>query len=366
MEKSVNKKRILDYVGALMFFLFAAALVVFLTDPFFHYHKPWFGLSAIQDSTQYQVPGALEHLDYDSILLGSSVTMSVNTNVLNEKYQCNTIKAVGSSASAPQLIRDLNTAMDRQELKCVFYGLDVFSFYADPSIDMEPSEVKYLTDANPFNDVKYLLNGEILLGRIPDLIKISRAGVYDEGTAYRFNYLQPCGPDVVLAQYCPTALSEAVSQKPESYEQEFVEENLASLEKVIREHPQTQFKFFLPPYSVLKWSSIYREGNLDTYMYSLKLCMEHLLAYDNVKMYKTEFNDARVITDLYQFMDYVHAGTGLTDQLAYMIGDENQEITMETYQEEVAQLIEVWSHFEERYAKEGIGFVYSGPMSMTE
>lgn len=44
---------------ALVFFG-APALLVFLADPFFHYHEPWFGLAVVEDEKEYQVPGMLK------------------------------------------------------------------------------------------------------------------------------------------------------------------------------------------------------------------------------------------------------------------------------------------------------------------
>ena len=54
-------------------------LTVYLLDPFYHYHKPWFGLKAVLNEKEYQVPGSLRHFDYDSVLVGSSVVETSST-----------------------------------------------------------------------------------------------------------------------------------------------------------------------------------------------------------------------------------------------------------------------------------------------
>lgn len=361
MKKYTSKQLIKVYMEIVAIMLVLCTVIIFLADPFFHYHKPWFGLNAIQDSKQYQVPGAIEHLEYDSVLLGSSVSLNMNTDILDEKYDCKTIKAVGDSASAALLKHYLDEAIKRQQLKYVFYGLDVFSFYTDPELNYIPQEVRYLTNANPADDVKYLWNGEILLQRIPELVKISKSGIYDPGTAYQFNGLKECGIEAVLRSYSPDVTTLYYEQKPVNEQQEWVTENLRGIENSVKENPQTQFIFFIPPYGILWWDCAYRNGLFDTYMNTLNVSMEHLLQYDNVKIYSTDFNKAAVITDFNKYFDYLHAGTVVTDEMPYEIGDKNEEITSDNYKEEIDKFVSLFEEFENGVRRDGYAYIYGCP-----
>ena len=69
-----------------------AAVVVILADPYFHYHAPLPGLKPVYMEKEYQINGALEHLDYNAVLLGSSVTMNINSRLFDEAYGCVTEK----------------------------------------------------------------------------------------------------------------------------------------------------------------------------------------------------------------------------------------------------------------------------------
>ena len=44
-----SQKRMLYLLLGVVLFLGGAALLVYLIDPFFHYHEPWFGLKAVED-----------------------------------------------------------------------------------------------------------------------------------------------------------------------------------------------------------------------------------------------------------------------------------------------------------------------------
>lgn len=364
MSERESKKMSLCFFICAAVFLGGVALVVYLADPFFHYHEPWFGLAAVQDEKEYQVPGGVEHLDYDSVLVGSSVTMSMNTDILNERFDCMTIKAVGNAAGAPVLNYYLNLAFESRDLKYVFYGLDVFSFYNDPDMNVVPEDVEYLINKNPLDDVQYLWNGEIIGRKIPDMIRISRCGNYTWGMVYNFNQYGVCGPDGVLAGYTPTS-QDVVEQYPYDYQSDYVMENLERLENVVREHPETQFVFFVPPYPILWWDRAYSQGTLSTYEYTLKETLKCLLAYENVDIYTTHFNDATLITDMYQYMDIIHGGPSVTEMMVQEVGNPDTQITLENYEAQVDALMEIEDAFHNKVVNEGYGFVYeAGGMKM--
>ncbi len=357
MAEQDAKRRTLQFLAASALILAVTAAVVICVDPFFHYHKPWFGLAAVQDQKEYQIPGVLAHVDYDSVLCGSSVVISMNTDVLEERFGGTVVKAVADAAPAPVLTEYLGRAFLHRSLTRVFYGLDVFSFYSDPDMEVFSEDVAYLANRNPFDDVRYLWNGEILTNEVPGFLANPAAEDYSWGKAYSFNDAMPAGPDQVLAGYYPTGLAE-VKQQPWEEEAGRVEENLNRIETIVAEHPETEFLFFLPPYPIVWWDRAYNQGLLDSYEQTLRVCLKRLLAYENVKIYTTRFNEEHLITDMYQYVDVVHGSTAVTDQLARDIGDLSMEITMENYEDEIAKLDEILWRFKARVDAEGVGFLF--------
>lgn len=357
MENRTIKQLMLHFIAGTALLLGAAALIVFLVDPFFHYHKPWFGLSAVQVSHQYQVPGVLDHLEYDSILLGASVVMSMNTDELDERFDCTTVKAVGNSAAAPLLHYYMERAYKSHEVKNIFYGLDVFSFYNDPDMQVIPDEAAFIANENIFDDVKYLWNGAVLGEKVPEMIELSRSGTYSPGYAYQLNQNKEYGPEVVLSQYGIGTFEKRPSQ-PIDYQNEYVEENISRLEECVRNHPETEFKFFTPPYSIMWWFRACDQGLMDTYVHTLKRCMGRLLQYENVKFYATDFNKEEIITNLNYYMDLVHGGPQITERMAREIGNSGQEITLENYEQQIGVLEDIAGRYAERIYRDGIEFFY--------
>lgn len=364
MKQTTDKKLFFHFLAGMVTFLGGAALLVFLMDPFFHYHKPWFGLEPVQFSHQYQVPGAVKHLDYDALLLGSSVTMSINSDTLDEHYKTTTVKAVGNLAPAPFLAQMLEDAFDTHDLKYVFYGLDVFSFYENPKQQIFPEEINYLTNKNPFDDVAYLLNGTILGEVIPDMLKEYLSGNYCSGLAYQFNANLASGPEYVLKSYNPALDHIVYDERSYDFMYDEVEANLVRLENIVAAHPETQFEFFFPPYCITWWCRADKQNMYESYQYTLKRILERLFVYDNVAFYTTDFNNADVITDFYQYIDVVHGNTGVTERNALEIGNPDYQITPDNYEEALDKLDDILQVFEEKVDEEGIGFVYAGPLSI--
>ena len=57
-KKELTPRRFLRLLLLCAFIpLFLCGLLVFLFDPFYHYHKPWFGLKQVLNEKEYQVVG---------------------------------------------------------------------------------------------------------------------------------------------------------------------------------------------------------------------------------------------------------------------------------------------------------------------
>lgn len=171
--------------AALLLALCAAA--VFFADPFFHYHAPWFGLKAVQSDKEYQVPGALDHLTYDSLIVGSSVAENNDNSWYDESFDCTAIKAIRSYGATADLCWFLDRADETHpNLKYVFYNIDPSSLHGIPETMFAASGCPmYLYDRNPFNDVEYLFNRTVLFEKIPYMIVKSARG-YDEAKSYNW------------------------------------------------------------------------------------------------------------------------------------------------------------------------------------
>jgi hypothetical protein len=309
--------------------LAACCLLVFVFDPFFHYHRPWFGLKAVLSDKEYQCVGTLRNFDYDSLIVGSSVTENNNNGWYDSLFGCRAIKAVRSYGATADLCWMLDTAEENHSLRYVFYNIDPPSLWADPHTTFASSGCPmYLYDRNPLNDYKYLLNKDVLLEKIPYMILKSLQG-YDENESYNWWQSKTFSEKDMLSRY--ERPQNIVSMQPENAKQDALDANIKLLTDQVAAHPDTQYYFFFPPYSVLWWDASIRNGERDFTVYNERSCMKALLAYPNVRVFCFQMQDS--VTDLNTYMDVLHFSPEINRQMAEAMAAGKMEVTAATVDE---------------------------------
>ena len=164
--KTNYKKHIL-----LFFIFFSAAMIlsaaaVVTVDPFFQYHKPLKGLCYIIDNQTSQNPGIAKTFDYDSVILGSSMTVNFDTSLFEETMGLHTVKLCYNGAYPKDIDEIMKlVSLYHPDLKEVFLGIDI-NTYKTPA-DVTAYELPYyLYDDLLLNDVSYWLNKDVLLDYI--------------------------------------------------------------------------------------------------------------------------------------------------------------------------------------------------------
>ncbi len=280
------------------------AAAVFVLDPFYHFHRPWFGLKAVLNEKEYQVVGTLRHFDYDAVLVGSSVVENVNNRDVDNLFGCTSVKAVRSYGGTADLCYFLSIAHGTREVNQVLYNLDPSSFSAEPVTTFASTGCPmYLYDRNPFNDVKYLFNRDVLFKRIPYELAQSHSAWYDEGKSYYWATDKDFSEGAVLSHYLRTPSVQEM--QPRNLWEEECTGNIALLVAEVEGHPETRFRFFFPPYSMLWWDNAVRTGERDAVLENERRVMEALIPHKNVEVFN--YQDAEeIVTDLNNYMDTLH------------------------------------------------------------
>lgn len=320
------KKLLKNFILTAVICLLLVCGVVILIDPFYHYHKPVLGLKAVLTDKEYQCIGTLKNFDYDSVVVGSSVCENYNNRWFDEKFGVTTIKAIRSYGATADLTYFLNTAYENHDLKFVFYNIDPGALAGEPYLTFEETGCPmYLYDNNPVNDIQYLLNKDVLLEKIPYMISKSYIGNYDEGESYNWWQWKYFSEKDMIGMYIRRP-DIAEPNKEDCYEKQ-CRANIELIENIVVAHPETEFVFFYPPYSILWWDNIYRDGDMDSYLYNMKLCTSELIKYDNVTFYSFIDNE-EICADLNNYMDVLHFSADINHYIVDCIGMGN-EITGE-------------------------------------
>lgn len=316
--------------------LLLCVLAVIVFDPFFQYHKPLKGLKAVLTDKEYQCVGSLKTFDYDSVIAGSSVSENYNNGWFDQGFGCKSIKAIRSYGATADLCYLLDIAFEHQDLKYVFYNLDPSALVADAETTYELTGCPmYLYDDNYINDVEYWLNKGVLMEKIPYLIANSLIGDYDENNSYNWAQWKEFNSDMILGLYIrKPSISE---MKPENYYEDILRQNLDLLTSRISAHPETEFYVFVPPYSMLWWDNIYREGDTEAYLYNMEQAMKTLLSFQNVKMFYFQ-NDREIITNLENYMDILHFSPEINHYICESLIEGKHQLSPENYIQNIREM----------------------------
>ena len=250
VKMETDRKFLKQFIIRTLILLTAVIAMVVIFDPFYQYHKPLPGLKAVLTDKEYQCIGTLRTFDYDALIVGSSVCENYNNHWFDTGFGCRTIKAIRSYGATADLCYLLDRAFEEHDLKYVFYNIDPSSLSASTQPTYESTGCPmYLYDRNLFNDYPYLLNKDVIMEKLPYMLAYSFIGDYDEGNSYNWAQWKYFGQDMSMGLY--TRLPSVKPMKEETINSEELAGNIALLTAQLEAHPQTTFKFFFSPYSML-------------------------------------------------------------------------------------------------------------------
>ena len=347
-DKRNSKNFIKRLTITVLALLVLVGAIVFAFDPFYHYHKPWFGLKAVLNDKEYQCVGSLRNFDYDSLIVGSSVMENNDNSWFDEAFGVSSIKAIRSYGATADLCYLMDVAYEDHDIRYVFYNIDPSSLYGDAVTTYESTGCPmYLYDRNPFNDIQYLYNKDVLFEKIPYEVANSFMGDYDENLSYNWAKWKSFGSEMALGLYFrPTGVKDML---PEDAYLDKLKANIELVTAQVEAHPETKFIFFYPPYSMLWWDMSYREGERDAIIRCEKEMTKALLSYDNVRVFGFQ-GEEEVTTNLDNYMDTIHFSPEINKLMLDKIVAGEDELTLDNYEEKLDEL----SDFTDRVVNEYI------------
>lgn len=331
-KKMQAKRWLAGFLGIFLAGLAGCMALVIWVDPFFQYHKPLTWFPYLVDNQVNQNPGLAKHMDYDGILIGSSMTASFNTDWFEELMGMKTQKLSYNGSYPKDLSNIMQLVFDAKgdQVKAVYMAVDQSTFSADPEETKFPV-TDYLYDDNVFNDVPYLLNKDVLLDYILRPLA-DRKDASDWAELYK-----PWWTDEYYNKANVLMYYEAVEEKQEEealaadYFKDAVEENLQkNILPYIEAHPETEFYIFYPPYSILFWNDVTREKELEAVIGRLEYMTERLLNYENVHVFNF-LGKEDIICNLNNYADYMHYHKNVCRYITECFATGENELHPENY-----------------------------------
>ena len=336
------------YVKAFIILICAALLLsavsVVVLDPYFHFHAPWFGLQPILDAERYQNPGVASHFEYDSIIVGSSLSENFDAQWFNDGFNINAIKMTTNGAS----IEDIRITVEKAEiaknhqLKYVFCNLEnnmINHIYNKPEYDLP----EYLYDDVLLNDVQYIFNKDVLFDCAKMALYNLKHSTPEITQAYQWYRGKKFSREDMLKEiekrgiFIPESIPK-VQQKPAEISENSIN-GIKVLAMLAEENPNTQFYYFYSPLSIVWWYTFYSQGNVLTEMTTLEYSMEQLLQYRNVHLFFPSTYE--MITNLDNYKDEKHYSMDIQRLIFEQMRDGVNELTVDNYKKYIDQYQEM-------------------------
>lgn len=326
--------------------------ITYYVDPFFHYHTPHTDKYFYElNNERSQNNGISKHFDFDSVITGTSMTENFKTSEFDKIFGFQSVKMSMWGASYHEISRNLRVALNRNpNIKCIVRSFDRDYFFDDAHlIRYELGEhPEYLYDSNPFNDVKYLLNKDILVKRaVPMILNLDKRdpGItsFDDYAswqhAYTFGRGTVCKQEFSVSQ--PSTINH-LTEEEKSRIKEDVELNFIDL---AREYPQTQFICFFTPYSAVWWGNKLSAGELDHYIEAEDYVISLLEPYKNIQLFSFDGN-GEITTNLNFYGDYSHYGKWVNSQILKWMKSGYGRITPENRGSHIRDLRNLYTSFD--------------------
>lgn len=319
-----------------------------IIDPFFHYHAPLDFLQYPINEQRYQNDGIARHFDYDAIITGTSMSHKFFTTQCDALFGVNSIKVPFMGGSYAELNINLRRALDTHpDTKLVICSLDSFHMTQAPEL-IEFDCPMYLYDDNFFNDMPYLLNMEVLCNNTIEVLKYTRDGnrttPFDEYSTGELHNLP--GREKVLQKFDRVP----VEAEQEVFTQELADQLTGNLMdntiQIAREHPNTQFLFFTPPYGILSWDSRNRDGGMKASVDAWALACKLLVEEPNIQVFSF-FTEYDMITDLDNYYsDGWHYSADINSQILKWMKNGEHRLTRDNLDDYWQEVFDFYSTYD--------------------
>ncbi len=323
--------------------LFGTVMIV--VDPYFHYHKPIKGTSYRLYEERYVNDGIARNFEYDAIIIGTSMAQNFKTSEFNELFDCESVKLPFSGAGYQEISHSLQRAFSYNDsIGCVLWGLDCDLLIKEPDYHNYEEYPDYLYDNNPWNDVNYIFNKDLMyhgsLNNILMTILGKSPTTFDEYSAWE----EESGYKAVMKYYSPGA--DIVSDRGLSQdERRLVEENIRNnICTLIEQHPDTTFHLFFTPYSIVYWDKCYREGSITAQIEAQGIAINLILQYPNANIYC--FNDnLDLTTNLDYYKDTIHYTAQISSRILQWISEGEYQVTSKNFNEHIMKEKEAYKNY---------------------
>lgn len=329
-------------------------LLVYRVDPFFHYHKPDTGRYYYTlDNQRSQNDGIIRNFDYDAIIIGSSMTENFRTSEAEQLFQRRFIKTVFNGGSYKEMNDNIERALESHpECSLVIRCLDIERFF--DSWDAMRTDLgefpTYLYDSNPLNDVNYLLNRDVLFGRVFPMIAARREAGFQPGITSFDDYSRTQERHTFgIHTVCPYGIERRWPEEQEHLTEEDRERIRENIERNVTatadKYPDVVFYYYYPPYSADAWNDWGNQGLIYKKLEAEAYITDLILPHQNIRLFSFH-NRTDLTTNLNHYTDSYHYAAWINSLILQWMHDGTGQLTADNVQDYRNEEYEFYTTFD--------------------
>ncbi|WP_379129032.1 copper amine oxidase N-terminal domain-containing protein [Paenibacillus sp. sgz500958] len=285
------------------------ALLIIVVDPLQFYHRTSWYTPVYSKQERYQNPGLAKNFDYDTIIIGTSMTENFLPSEVGESLGGTAMKLSIEGSTVEEHYKMARLALETGKVKKVLWGLDYFSL-KNPTPEEQQSFPDFLYDDKISNDYKYIFNSSVYTQFFLSL-KSSLLGNHTElEHLNNWNDTSTFSKERVAKDYGDHSASEIYFGMNEEGLPELQERFNTYIDQLLTDYPDVEFNFYYPPYSIMRQVAWY---NVNPKRYSNQLEMRKWMfsqinKHPNSRLYDFQSeSDWTFNLDLYKDLSH-HSG----------------------------------------------------------
>ena len=333
------KKWIIGWLALILVGLGTMGAWVYRVDPYMHFHKPdtetyFYSLN----NQRSQNSGIVKNFDYTALIAGTSMTENFKASEADRIFDVKSIKVSSSGCSYKEANEYIETGLNyNSSLKTIIRCLDM-GMFLDDADRMRTDLGKYPTylfDDNPFNDVEYLFNRDVIWNRVYPMTVANDAedfhpGItsFDDYARWQLRYtfgINTVAPDGVA--YAGLGSSTCLTDE----EKHTIEHNIGqNVTSIADQYPNVDFYYYFSPYSILWWKEQAETGTINKQLEAEQYIIELILPHNNIHLHSFN-NRTDIITDLNNYKDKTHYGEWINSAILKWMHDGKYLLSEDNY-----------------------------------
>lgn len=347
MEQKTAGKWFFTCLGILAAAFLLVALAVVIVDPYFHYHKPLPFLSFRLYEERYINDGISRHFDFDAVITGTSMAQNFRPSEMDALFGTRSVKETFSGAGYRELSENLERALERNpDITTVLWTVDYNGFLRPWDWVQYEDYPAYLYDDNPWNDVSYLFNKDVLYHAVLPNIAMTLTG-QDSTTMDEYSsWERECGLPIILQSYDRENVSPEPDLTFDEEERRAVTQTIeTNITRVVNRYPDVVFYIFYPPYSICYWDALNIKGTLVRQIMAEQTATELLLECPNVRLYNF-FDQYQVVCNPDYYCDDGHYNGEVNSMILKWIAEGTGLVTRQNYLERIQSELDFYLNYD--------------------